>query len=118
MVSGTLQGHLPEYGDDACGAATVSRQLPRTAKLVDALGPLTRTGVQFSPSPMAKYLNYRYLAFFLLNVIANMIAIKNRIFSLLLGFKFLKEGGNVKAVDGLPVRVKPYKVSSAVAQVL
>jgi len=50
-VSDTCTGLLPEYGDDACGAATVSRQIPRAAKPVDVPGPLIRTGVQFPPSP-------------------------------------------------------------------
>ena len=40
-----------EYGNDACGAATFSRQLTRTDKPVDVTALLFRTGVQFPPSP-------------------------------------------------------------------
>ena len=65
MVSDTLQGHLSEYGNDACNAATDSRQIPRIAKLVDALGSHIRTGVQFSPSPKAEKLKL-FCFFFIL----------------------------------------------------
>jgi hypothetical protein len=45
-------GLTPEYGDDAFDAATVSRQLPRINKPVDAPDPRIWTGVQFPPSPL------------------------------------------------------------------
>jgi len=54
MVSDTSTGLPSEYGADACGAATGSRQLPRTTKPVEAPAPHIRTGVQFPPPPKQK----------------------------------------------------------------
>ena len=45
------EGLFPQYGFDAFGAATGSRQLPRADKPVDVPVSLFRTGVQFPPSP-------------------------------------------------------------------
>ena len=58
MPSGAEQGLFPEYGDDACNAATVSRQLPRIDKLVDVYGSLARTGVRLPPPPKCNYIQY------------------------------------------------------------
>lgn len=57
---------LSDYGDDACSAATVSRQLPRTNKPVDVTVSLFRTGVQFPPSPSSKNANFDTKLAFLL----------------------------------------------------
>ena len=49
---GFYTGLYPKYGDDAFGAATVSRQPPRPNKPVEAPGQLIWTRVQFPPPPL------------------------------------------------------------------
>lgn len=64
MRSAIVQDILPEYGKNACYAATFSRQLPRITKHVEAFELHTRTRVQFPPSPKRKRTSVEVLFLF------------------------------------------------------
>lgn len=79
---GFYAGLYPKYGDDAFGAATVSRQPPRPNKPVEAPGQLIWTRVRFPPPPFL-----------------TLCAIKNKILQADLSATFNKKGMSKKVND-------------------